>query len=307
MDLADELRMVVLWWNTSLSPPINKKFKSRTPAEKDFVVEQIREMYKQFRFDLFGLGEVANGDVEYIADGIRDLNLAVANTTGKDGKLSLDTSVLYNPNALQRGEFRHLIDRYGRDVLKAGTHHLFTERRTGLELDVVTSHWPGVRSAPRFASRRGKLGEYLCGSMRKVKERRSLPHIILMGDFNDDPFAPSLSEYLMATRDRDMAKSEPAFFYNPFWRHLGEATHFLAADGESEVCGTHYFPRGDYSRWYTFDQIIFSPAFLQDKSKAVLDERFSRILATPELREKVTSKSSIFDHFPVMSAFKVRA
>ena len=83
-------------------------------------------------------------------------------------------------------------------------------------------------------------------SLEKVHLANPNLYIVLMGDYNDDPFSPSLSEHLHATRDRELAIQDGAFLYNPFWRRLGESRSFPTSGNEVSICGTHYYDGGEF-------------------------------------------------------------
>jgi hypothetical protein len=85
-------------------------------------------------------------------------------------------------------------------------------------------------------------------------------NVIVMGDFNDEPFSPSLMEYLVATYDqakvllqRDL---ERLSLYNCSWeRLLGEKP------------GSYFYDRPLGSPWSMLDQMIVSPALLSGASR----------------------------------------
>ena len=131
------------------------------------------------------------------------------------------------------------------------------------------------------------------------------PAIILIGDFNDEPFDPSLAHHLLATRDRELARSNTDFFYNPFWRHLGES-HFYIPETETTSFGGTCFCRSDPgTHWRTLDQIIFSSSFLS-QGNWQLNERETAILRLPPLDHLVQDANAKFDHFPVISVIETQ-
>ena len=239
--------------------------------------------------------------------GVADPNLELVDATDRKSRLKIDTAIVFDRRKLAKVDTKNLIDRYGNDSLKAGTLITFVEPITKLPIHVVTSHWPGRQSAPEYSTKRGKLGQYLWQEMRKLKKKVPDAHIILMGDYNDDPFAESLASFLLATRDRGLAQKDSQFFYNPFWKRMGESTPSPLIGNDQSICGTHFYGGGGTSRWFTFDQMIFSSSFLRDDGAAILDEAHSQIVATPELRTHLLSAKSIFDHFPVRSIITLRA
>jgi hypothetical protein len=298
--------LVFLWWNTSLSPPVSK---NRTSAEDlAFVVSLVGELRAEYGFAAFGLGEVCSEDLRAIQAGVGDAALSVFDATDRCGRRKYDTAILYDRTKLVFSEPRSFEEKFGKTTLKLGEMARFVTTGSGEVVDVVVSHWPGRRTSPELDVARDELGTLLRRSLEYVRnaEARERPYVILMGDFNDDPYSRALTGHLLATRDRELARRRAEFFYNPFWRCLGESLPSVMATAEQGVCGTHYYPSGASSHWFTFDQIIFSSAFLGD-GPIVLDDAHSRILSTPELKRRLLDKKQIFDHFPVLSAVTLRS
>ncbi|MBX9431377.1 hypothetical protein KY487_19165, partial [Ralstonia pseudosolanacearum] len=96
-----------------------------------FVVEQVRQIRQQTRFDVLALGEVCNADLTAIVEGVGDPALAVHDATDRTGRLKFDTAVVYDRNKLSFEDSRSLLDRYGRRTLKTGEVVEFTANQTG--------------------------------------------------------------------------------------------------------------------------------------------------------------------------------
>jgi hypothetical protein len=147
----------------------------------------------------------------------------------------------------------------------------------------------------------------LAGKLRdkvaELEQQATSAGILLLGDFNDEPFDKSLADHLLATRDRELAKTKKGFLYNPFWRCLGEAhphKHPMLARASS---GSFFHRTGHRTRWRTFDQILFSAAFLGG-GEWHLNEEQTTILRPELLVELVQTKDVIFDHFPVIGTIE---
>lgn len=142
--------------------------------------------------------------------------------------------------------------------------------------------------------------------MKELKDKySSSPQIIIAGDFNDEPFDKSLSSHLLASRDRALVMKDDSFFYNPFWRHLGETSPYIPGTRSASVAGTCFYSSGQETKWNTFDQIIVSSSFLRD-DRWYLNEKCTGIFRNPSFIELVRSGSSIFDHFPVVGIIQRR-
>lgn len=111
-------------------------------------------------------------------------------------------------------------------------------------------------------------------------------HVLLVGDFNDEPFG-RIESWLYASRDRAQARKrhngadetvKRLRLYNCSWRLLGERFCHPLAAGQRDIAGTYYWSKSD--SWHTFDQIIASgsllnhqpPYLMEDSVRIVCDE-----------------------------------
>lgn len=296
--------LVFVWWNTSLSPPIARVRASE--GDLEFVVEQLRVIRQQVGFDVLALGEIRSSDLRAIVDGLGDPNLSVHDATDHTGRLKFDTAVIYDRSKLSFDSGHPMTEKFGSRTLKTGEVLEFRVTATGDPFILIVSHWPSRRTASESSSVRAELGVALRKFIERIHETQAAPFIVLAGDYNDDPFSPSLSNHLLATRDRSLARRDSRFLYNPFWRMIGESHDNVQADDATGFCGTHYYSGGDNSRWFTFDQIIFSSAFLNPSSMN-LKEELCGIFAPSELRAKLLSRREIFDHLPVLGTIELRS
>lgn len=296
--------LVFVWWNTSLAPPVVKR--KADDEDLQFVVEQVRRLRQDTLFDLLALGEVNDTDLATIVDGVGDPALAVHDATDRTGRIKFDTAVIYDRNKLSLRDNQSIVDKYGPNSLKTGEVVEFSENRTGEIFRVVVSHWPSRLTAADGAPVRAELGIALRASLSRMRESGGTPFHVLMGDYNDDPFSPSLASHLLATRDRALARRGDMLLYNPFWRWIGESHDDVSGEREEGICGTHFYSKGATNRWFTYDQIIFSSAFLNDQAM-VLNEPRCGILVPSELRTKVLRRDEIFDHLPVIATVDLRS
>ena len=126
-----------------------------------------------------------------------------------------------------------------------------------------------------------------------------------MGDYNDEPFADSLTTGLSSTRDLTRVRKKPSLLYNPFWRHLGEAKAYKQGINISakKRCGSFYYKSDSITRWHTFDQMLFSSCFISG-SAWHLNEELTGIIDTPELFNLVIDSKQKFDHLPIISVLE---
>jgi hypothetical protein len=256
--------------------------------------------------DLVGLGEVASEDLRELHAATSRPYVSYFDAT-RVGKLKFDLGVLYNRNRLFVKDSTSLLDSYGTTTLKIGERLTLLIRDVNIEMHLCLSHWPSRLRLAETDPKRVEIGVALRRWIEHlVQSAKPTPYLVLMGDFNDDPFSPSLSNHLLATRDRSLAKERDYLLYNPFWRRLGESNDHKRRDRGNGICGTHFYRSGSNTRWHTFDQIIVSPAFLLDRELR-LNEKLTRIIRVRDLEERLFDKQEIFDHLPIVGVIETRS
>lgn len=158
-------------------------------------------------------------------------------------------------------------------------------------IHIFVNHWSSRRDgADETAYKRIKAAETVREKINYIQFQEKDPHIIIMGDFNDDPTSESIRDYLM---DTDL--------YNPMEKLLTLYSGSLNYKGE----------------WNLFDQIIFTTNFFDYKkhthsfaSADIFDEYFltqwkGRYKGNP-FRTYAGRKylGGYSDHFPVYIRLK---
>lgn len=158
-------------------------------------------------------------------------------------------------------------------------------------IHIFVNHWSSRRDgADETAYKRIKAAETVREKINYIQFQEKDPHIIIMGDFNDDPTSESIHDYLM---DTDL--------YNPMEKLLTLYSGSLNYKGE----------------WNLFDQIIFTTNFFDYKkhthsfaSADIFDEYFltqwkGRYKGNP-FRTYAGRKylGGYSDHFPVYIRLK---
>ncbi len=303
--MGEATPIIILWWNTSLSPLAKSRAQD---SDKEFAIAYLAELRRVLHPDIVGLAEVCAQDLRDILTTLDDPNLSVHDATANDDGHGFDTAVLFDRRRLELTTNRALLDSYGRANLKIGEQLLFQVSDAVDPLHLFVSHWPSRLHCAPSDPRRTEIGTSLRRTLDDLRATSSAKrqYIVLMGDYNDDPFSPSLAEHLLATRDRELAKNNDSYLYNPFWRRLGESAPFVYGRDVSSICGTHFYRGNNQGRWFTFDQIIFSSAFLSG-GPLYLNEDKSIILRTTELESRLQRAGDIFDHLPVVGTIDVRS
>ncbi len=100
---------------------------------------------------------------------------------------------------------------------ETGWHLSVTAQGQEDALDIVVVHWPTHHREQ--GPQRGHMAASLYREFRRSRD------VVIVGDFNDEPFSEALSDGLVACRDRDLVRQKEEAFYNPFWRWLGDRQH----------------------------------------------------------------------------------
>lgn len=143
----------------------------------------------------------------------------------------------------------------------------------------------------------------LCNDINNVIKTSGLSEVVLVGDFNEDPYGVNLLNAccfhaLPSFRDlenefRIVEGFKFRKLYNPMWNLMGD---------EKSVPGTYYFPNSPdpvEPYWHMLDQVLFSKGMKTrfDTSKLEIITETSQ---GPLLNIKGTPNKEISDHFPIM-------
>ena len=207
----------------------------------------IRSMNSGAGPDILGVCEVENESVlikltEKIAgEGGRAYH--VAHTDANDNR-GIDVAFLYDPAIAGTSPdkmFQHWI------IKRYATRELF---QVNFEIDgqtivVVGNHWP-ARTAGQYESEpyRMTAGETLSYCIARIQQELGDDvAIIVLGDFNDEPFNRSVTEYALSINDRRrVADGRNPYLLNLMWPLLASGIGSYVYEG----------------RWYMLDQIMVS-------------------------------------------------
>lgn len=290
--------LIFMWWNTSLSPhaPGHKG----ASKEKFLIGSQIIDsLINDLHVDCLSLGEVKSPDLVALsyslgpAYAVFDCN-EVCN-------LPFNTGVIYRKDKLHYlGKSCIEAYRHNRSF-KVATRADFLAGNTVIHLFV--SHWSS-RLHRSGGEARSTFGNELRMAIEEVNNLYAdkTAYCILLGDFNDEPYDLSLAEALSAQRSREQIRADNSFLYNPFWRRVGETNAYVPGVIDESNVGTYHHKSGEYTKWRTFDQMIFSAPFISGGDWE-LNEKYTQIVREPY--SKIISNSS-FDHYPIMSVIQRR-
>lgn len=247
-----------------------------TPERYELKLSRLEKVLAEIEPHLLGVAEVENRavlDALIARPKLASLGYRIAHLDSPD-KRGIDLGVIYRAPFEAEAPVIHPIpiDPPTRGVLEVPMSV------NGHRLTVLVNHWPSRGGGEKTVAQRA-LAAYVALDVveKRVAEAEAQQHdadILLIGDFNDEPFDPSVRDHLRAIRSRNAVvnRNKPYSLYNPSWRFLGDPD-----------VGTYYYNRE--WRWNVFDQAIVSRGLLDPAGVQYVEDSLS-IHGPDELRDK---------------------
>lgn len=292
--------MRIVWWNTGLSPTrARSKLRTQHVAATADVLIHLIDVAQA---DVIVLGEMSEASAWSLREACTRARLEYnwLSAFHRAGRSRFSVCILSRKDRVRVEADEPILFRDGKSVIKAGLYFAVRLLEAGEWCDLIVSHWPSRLHMDRHDSGRTHIAAFL---RRWIED--NLPgldddaNVVLIGDFNDEPFDEGLERYLHASRDRDKVKRNAALLYNPFWRHLSSFVPGDAAQCLSDP-GTYFHRGGRDSWWRTFDQMIVSSAVLFGRAGWRLNEADTRVVPQPPSGLDVRSRHRFFDHLPII-------
>lgn len=289
-DLKNRLRSELRGWTAAI--------RDRKISQQASVIGQ---MFNDLGPDLLGVCEIENERVlRFLAEEInvpgRDYRILPHDSPDARG---IDVSFIFDANTLAASNPDHQVV-----VKRNATRDLFwatfTETRPGgASFHAIANHWP-ARSAGQYESEPFRMLTGETASFVLSEELDNAQPIILMGDFNDEPFNRSMQEYLQGTRDRrrvTAAQSVPRV-WNLMWPLMSPSDP-----------GTYRFE----SVWNMLDQFLVTKGMLRQTSRVKPKAGTTEIFRPPAIRgsggrpraygrpsKNNLDQDGFSDHFPIL-------
>ena len=283
-------RLRFAWWNTRLVHKDGAK-------QQEIAGEVVRRLIDEAGVVLLALGEVTEAQAGMLRDACRTrpLSLLVGDSVPRG------MALCYRRDILQLDDHRRITTGWRDKVMERILH----AELSGLPspLHVFVNHWPSNYMNDSSQAERSRLAQHLRG---KLREMPGLSHVVILGDFNVEPFDAALGQELEASRSRDAVTKGKALLYNPFWRLLGERQSLREAlQQPRRSAGTYLYRSSNAtSQWYTMDQILVSAPLLNPEEWHLLEEETFIWQEPPLLAEKTGRPSHEFDHFPIVGTLR---
>ena len=282
--------VIFTWWNTSIAP--SGRSRSSDQDEK-YASDVIEFLSKVQGADFIALGEISESYFEYLKDNCKLEGYSFHTGVSHIGRSKFDTCYLVRKSKISISKISNIVRSRGKCTIKIAQKLDVVIEGCEVPFHIFVSHWSSRLWCPEECADRHALGSHLRDPIDELIEEYPIdPFVILIGDYNDEPFAQSLSHHVMASRDIDLVSERTHLFYNPFWKCLGYSL------SNPKYAGSYFYKKGDVTQWYTFDQVIFSHAFIKG-NEWKLSNRFEQIVDVPGYLEKIKDRKSNFDHLPV--------
>ena len=285
------------WWNTSLTP----RGGSATIEQQRIAARLIEVLIGNIGVDFIALGEVSLNERDVYAEVAQSFGYNLLDGFSKAGRSQFRMLFLYRSERLNVSDPFMILAKKGNRTLRIAQRVDVFIDSNNKPLHIFISHWRSRLHLAEDAPDRNLLGLRLRDAVDEVyKQYQVTPNVILMGDYNDEPFSKSLTDHLRATRDRDLATRKTDLLYNPFWRYLEAPCEIV---GRNIPGGTYFHASGELTKWRLFDQLIVSSSFLTNNDW-VLDEYLTQIINVPNYVQLLWNRKERFDHVPIVGVFR---
>nr|NQU91546.1 endonuclease/exonuclease/phosphatase [Bacteroidota bacterium] len=283
----------ISWWNlenlfdvfdsTNRPPWLQGSLKGELKGWTTDILQQkivnlsliIRRMNNGLGPDILGVCELESKPVlEKLVASLNSLNrnYGIVHHDTSDHR-GIDVAYIYDRDLFTfEQQFSHTI------LKRTATRDLFQanfKTSKGNDLILIGNHWP-ARSAGVYESEPYRIiaAETLSYWMKRIIEiKGNDTAVLLMGDFNDEPFNRSITDYSLGTNSLSkVAYSRSPRLFNLMWPFLGKGL------------GTFYFNNFPY----VFDQFLASKEMIQSSGKPRLAKDNNgdfvvKIEASPEM------------------------
>ncbi|MFV0390639.1 MAG: endonuclease/exonuclease/phosphatase family protein [Paludibacteraceae bacterium] len=215
-----------------------------------YAISQIGQDVTPRGVSILGVSEIENRGV--LEDLVKEPTIAnrtlrIVHYDSPDRR-GVDVGLLYNPRDFVVSASKSYRLNFPEDTtLLTRDQLLVSGYLLNEKIHVIVGHWPsrigGEQASAPKRNAAAALSKHIADSLYRQDANAK---IIIMGDFNDDPFNESAAKILDAKKNRDDVPEKG--LYNPMWRILDSGVGSLAYNNQ----------------WNLFDQIIISKPFLHN-------------------------------------------
>lgn len=286
------MQIDICWWNTKLTPPVRKTINKAPDPELDKQVEDVIEKITEDKgVDLFVLCEVYKQNEPLIKKIAEKNELEYLMLTEQVSGIYYDFALMFEKSKITIKKIEFINEKSGFDQqlrIGAVVEALFDNN----DVSIFISHWNSAmfNGEDKKEYCAGKLRDKVDAHFRMGKFKVGESLIILIGDYNSQPFDRVITRTLQTSKDIDIIEAIPSVLYNPFWRNLDKRSINHCFSGS-------YFYKGDeYDKWKTFDQMMFSSDFIHGCS-------WKLDIYSPDIHDEFKGLdfefTDVFDHIPI--------
>ncbi len=307
----------VAWWNVEnlfdhalsserpdyLRGALRSELKGWTAAVRDKKIAQLAKIITQMNDgagpDLLGVCEVESKRVlEKLADALSPLgrHYAVEHVDGTKDARGIDIAFIYDADRFTAEQHFHY------EVLKrTGTRDIFQVNfRTagGNLLIAIGNHWPSRLGDPAYRIVAAETLSYWLERIRDIVGGN--PSVLVMGDFNDEPFDRSLTDFALSSRTttRVVRARNPRLF-NLMWPLLKSGETSYVYNSTANMIDQFLVTKGMLSRDAVFTPVADTVTVLRfpemiSAGAYGVPKRFSR-----PSRASSYDEEGFSDHYPI--------
>lgn len=276
------LSLKFAWWNGS--------FKHLDDAQFNEAIQIVQQLKNQ-QYDFIALGEIEVAQQEKLILCLTDTEFELIFGLDTKGKLKFDVAWLIRKTKLVQRSMKsiYMVTPFEQNLKVAYEIELIAFDETLITLYIV--HWVSLMRSD-FQMKHDLIAHNLRNYLdQNIFANNPRSYIMIMGDFNTEPFNDAMTINLGSTRDYDLAKQKNKVLYNPFWAMMTK-NHIYQHNG------SYFYSKSAESHWHTFDQILLSSAFLDEQNWTIKKSQ-NWIFANHQLIKQIKNSQSKFDHLPV--------
>jgi len=286
------MQIDICWWNTKLTPPVRKTINKVPDPELDKQVEDVIEkITEDKKVDLFVLCEVYKQNENLIKKIAEKNELEYLMLTEHVSGIYYDFALMFEKTKIKIKNIEFINEKSGfNQQLRIGAivEALFDDAA----VSIFISHWNSAmfNGEDKKEYCAGKLRDKVDSHFRMGKFKVGESLIILIGDYNSQPFDRIITRTLQTSKDIDIVESIPSVLYNPFWRNLDKRSinHYFS--------GSYFYKDDEFDKWKTFDQMMFSSDFIHGCS-------WKLDIYSPDIHDEFKGLefefTDVFDHIPI--------
>ncbi|KJG29180.1 endonuclease/exonuclease/phosphatase [Photobacterium angustum] len=287
------------WWNVSLSPPAKTAKSNSCIDSYSLICGHIKNLLIDNSCDFIALCEVSESDFIHIAESlIISDDISFLDLTSKVGRTRFDMMVIYKKSKISVEHEFSLSQAVSGQTVKGGQLVKVENLNDSKIIYVYLCHWAS-RLNGDSEKRRVAAANMVYSS---AYDYMRIGHdVIVMGDFNDNPYDDSMYKFLRASRCHDAVRKYPdEYFYNPFWRTIVSNYKYSHLNyDKSYRSGSYKYKQFSGEIWHSYDQIVVSGSFLTGKNWH-LNEFRTEIMQIDDITLHYDDAGSFVDHLPVV-------